>query len=230
MPPALNPASTGAILFDFDGTLVDSAPSMARALNEMARRRGAPPVELAAVRRWVSLGGEAMLRGALGDETDADGDLEEFRGILRGQTADTNDLYPGVVSMLTMLKQVGYRVGICTNKREDIAVPYARGLGIAPYLDSIVGGAPNRRLKPHPELAHIALERLEVNPCQAIFVGDSEIDADTAGAIGMKFVLVTFGYPHGDIDAIPADARVDSLLQLPSLAHVMLSSPHPPVA
>src|SRR5271163_2723616 len=115
-----------AILFDLDGTLVDSAPPMTKGLNELAVRRGAPPVEVATVRKWVSLGGETMLRGALGDHVgDIAQTLEEFREILRGHTADPTDLFPGAVETLAALKQAGHCIGICTNKRENIAVPYA---------------------------------------------------------------------------------------------------------
>ena len=223
MLPSLNPDSAGAILFDLDGTLVDSAPAMTRGLNEMTRRRGAPPVDVASVRRWVSLGGEAMLRGALGFQADPLGDLDEFRDILRGQTADPADLYPGVAAILAALKQQGYRIAVCTNKREDIAVPYVVGLGIDSHLDAIVGGASGRRLKPDPELCHLALERLGARARQAIFVGDSEIDAETALAAGLRFVLVTFGYPHGDIDSITAEARLDDFAALLSIADAMFA-------
>ena len=224
MPPSPNPDSVGAILFDLDGTLVDSAPAMTRGLNEMTSRRGVPAVEVSSVRRWVSLGGEAMLRGALGANSDPLSDLEELRDILRGQAADPADLYPGVPGMLTALKQEGYRIAVCTNKREDIAVPYVAGLGITAHLDAVVGGASGRRLKPDPELCHLALERLDARAHQAIFVGDSEIDAETALAAGIAFVLVTFGYPHGDITLIKADARLDGFDALPSVAAAMLAS------
>lgn len=222
-PNQPGPNSSGAILFDLDGTLVDSAPAMTRGLNEMTRRRGAPPVEVASVRRWVSLGGEAMLRSALGVKADPLADLDEFRDILRGQTADPADLYPGVPAMLATLKREGYRTAICTNKREDIAVSYVAGLGIAAYLDAIVGGALGRRLKPDPGLCHLALQRLGVRAHQAIFVGDSEVDAETARVTGLRFVLVTFGYPHGDIAEIAADARLDGFDTLPGLLAAMFA-------
>ena len=216
-----NRGSEAGIVFDFDGTLVDSAPSMARAINEMACRRGAPPVDVAAVRRFVSLGGTAMLTAALGEQTDPVADLDELRTLLREQDADPNDLYPGVVDTLAALKQDRYRIGVCTNKSEDIAVQYAAGLGIAGHLDVIIGGAPGRRLKPDPQLAEMVLERLGTTARASIFVGDSEIDAETAAATGIPFVLVTFGYPHGAIETITADARIDHFSELPGVARTM---------
>jgi phosphoglycolate phosphatase len=125
--------------------------------------------------------------------------------------------------MLAALKQEGYRTAVCTNKREDITVPYVAGLGIAVQLDAIVGGAPGRRLKPDPLLCHMAMERLGAAAHESIFVGDSEIDAETALAAGLRFVLVTFGYPHGHMDAIAADARLDNFDALPGLAGAMFA-------
>lgn len=211
----------GTIIFDFDGTLVDSAPAMTRALNEMASRRALPPIDVAHVRNWVSLGGDAMLRGALGHRDDPQADLEELRGILRGQTADPADLYPGVAETLAVLKRQGYRMGICTNKREDIAITYAEGLGISEYFDAIVGGAPSRPLKPNPRMATMALDRLASTADDTVFVGDSEVDASTALAIGLRFVLVTFGYPSGDVSAIKADSQIDTFGELPDLIREM---------
>lgn len=222
MPLVHSSLRTRAVIFDFDGTLVDSAPSMTRALNMTALGRGREPVEVASVKRWISLGGEAMLRGALGPATDVTADLEELRELLRGQTADPADLYPGVIETLARLKADGYLLGVCTNKREDIAIRYAKGVGIAEYLDTVVGGAPDRLLKPHPDLALMTMDQLGAGPGCAIFVGDSEIDSETAAAVGLPFVLVTFGYPHGDTAAINAQARIDSVGELPRLVESML--------
>ena len=207
---------SAAVLFDLDGTLVDSAPPMTRALNRLVLRRGVSPVDVSAVRRWISLGGETMLRGALGDQVgDMAETLEEFRDILRNDIADPADLFPGTIEMLKNLKDAGHARGICTNKREDIAVPYAQGLGISEYFDGyIVGGAPGRKLKPAPFVAEMLLAKMGRDLQDAIFVGDSEVDAETAAAAGIPFVLVTFGYPSGEMSAIAAAARVDDFYAL----------------
>lgn len=208
MLPSHSGGLAAAVLFDLDGTLVDSAPSLTRGLNEIARRRGTADVEIVDVRRWISLGGETMLRGALGDRVNMDCDLDEFRDILRSQTADPSDLFPGVVETLRQLKAKGIATAICTNKREDIAVPYADGLGIARYFDAIVGGAPGRKLKPDPSIVELTLQRLGSNCPKAIFVGDSEVDAATAFAANMPFVLVEFGYPTGPLSSIACTRRI----------------------
>lgn len=222
MPP--RPKIPGAVLFDLDGTLVDSAPSLTRALNQMARDRGAPEVAVANVRKWVSLGGENMLRGAFGEGLpNLEQELETLREILRGQEADPADLFPGTVEMLKSLKELGLYTAICTNKRENIAVPLANGLGIAPYLDAIVGGAPGRALKPNPSIVAMTLGRLPSVTNRAVFVGDSEVDAETAKITGLPFVFVTFGYPLGDPTAIQCDLRLEEFSCLPGALPALMA-------
>lgn len=211
----------GAVLFDLDGTLVDSAPSLTRGLNEYVQRMGGEPLSAATVRPWISQGGETMLRGALGDRlTDPEKALEDFREILRVQTANPADLYPGTLEMLKALKGSGHQIAICTNKRENIAVPLADGLGIAPYIDFIVGGAAGRVLKPNPWMVDRALTALGAE--RAVFVGDSEVDAETAVAAKLPFVLVSFGYPAGDLLSIKCSAKIDAFSALPAIIDTLL--------
>jgi phosphoglycolate phosphatase len=205
-----------AILFDLDGTLVDSAPALLRGLNEFALRRGGNPVAEKDVRRWISLGGSEMIKGALGPKVgDPQADLDEFRAILRAQKGDTSDLYPGVVAVLQALRRAGHKIALCTNKREDIAIPLIADIGISPLIDAVAGGANGHRLKPDRFLVDLALERLGYSGTDVVFVGDSEVDAETASGAGLPFVLVSFGYPVGDIDAIACAARIDDFSELP---------------
>ncbi len=201
---------SAAILFDLDGTLVDSAPSLTRGLNTFIRRRGGTPVAEKDVRRWISLGGGEMIKGALGDKGgDPVTDLNEFRAILRSQKGDPADLYPGVVKALQNLHSDGHKIALCTNKREDIAYPLIADLGIAPLIDAVAGGANGHRLKPDRFLVDLALKRLIYGGKEIIFVGDSEVDAATAVNAGVPFVLVSFGYPVGRLEDMAYAARID---------------------
>ncbi|GAA0542135.1 HAD family hydrolase [Rhizomicrobium palustre] len=181
----------------------------------MARERGVPEVAVTEVRKWVSLGGENMLRGTFGEDiANLEQELDTLREILRGQKADPSDLFPGVIDALKTLKENGLYTAICTNKRENIAVPLASGLGIAPHLDAIVGGAVGRLLKPDPSIVELTMSRLPVKPDRAAFVGDSEVDAETAAATGLPFILVNFGYPLGEIEDIPRGAMIEHFDEL----------------
>lgn len=214
----------GAILFDLDGTLIDSAPSLTRGLNVFVQRRGGAPVSDAEVRSWISLGGETMIRGALGDKAgNPETDIAEFRSILREQKGNPSDLFPGVAAALRALRQQGYKIALCTNKREDIANPLIRDLGIDHLIDGVAGGAPGHTLKPSRFLADLALERIGYQGGAIVFVGDSEVDAETAAVAGFPFILVSFGYPVGDINAIVCQKKIDRFSDLPDAVENVLA-------
>ena len=224
MRPSHNQSSTGAILFDLDGTLVDSAPAMTRALNEMTRRRGAPAVDIASVRRWVSLGGEAMLRGALGVTADPLSDLEEFRHILRGQTADPADLYPGVPGMLAALKQEGYCIAVCTNKRESLSRRLLQELELEGYFSAIAGRDTFPVAKPDPGHLTGTIRLAGGEPSRAVMVGDSDVDVRTAKAASVPVVLVSFGYAGPPVSVAPPEAVIDHFDELHGSLASLVSS------
>ncbi len=207
-----------ALLLDLDGTLLDSAPTIAKAFNVVLARRGGQPVDAAQIRKWVSFGAHRLVANAFGPwATSPNDDLAEFRSVYERQDVDPADLYPGAVAMLSELEAAGVRIAICTNKPEASARRLVDGLGLARYIDVVVGGRQDLRPKPHPDSVLEALTGLQATPDAAIFVGDSEVDAAAAEAARVMFILATFGYAMGNPGDIKSDASIATLGELPQI-------------
>jgi phosphoglycolate phosphatase len=205
-----------AVLFDLDGTLIDSAVAIGTALNHMRRARDRTDIGIDKVRNWVSLGAKELVANAIGTDTLTD-DVEEFRRIYRAMTPDPADLFPNVLTTLGKLKGDGYLLGICTNKPEDLARAIADGTGLGALTYALVGSREGMPPKPDPAPLLETLRLLNVSANDAVYVGDSEVDAETAQALNMPFIFVTFGYAIGDAGKIAADARIDDYSELPNL-------------
>ena len=208
-----------AVIFDLDGTLVDSAKGIAAALDIVRAERGQGPVALADIRRWVSLGAEELMVLAL-DATPASvaDDLAAFRAVYAKIPVDPADLYPGALETVRSLHAQGFRIGICTNKLQSLAANIVDGLGLGPFVTVVVGGSPGLKPKPHPESLHLVIDRLGALGASSLYVGDSEVDAATAEAAGVDFVLVGHGYVIGPREEIACTALIENLgdlLQLP---------------
>ena len=197
-----------AALFDLDGTLVNSAPAIVRALNIVIERRGGKPVDVNLIRPWISLGAAEIVRVAYGSlASDASKDVTEFRSVYSEFESDPTDLYPSVLSTMQSLHASGVRLGICTNKPEKLAMKLIAEVGLHPYLQIVVAGDPLLPAKPHPHTLQLALERIGVQLGSAVYIGDSEIDAEAAAAAGIPFILATFGYAGCDPASILCAAR-----------------------
>jgi phosphoglycolate phosphatase len=208
-----------AVIFDLDGTLVNSAKGIAAALNIVRASRGLGPVAPSDVKRWVSLGAEELVACALDATPESvPGDLAAFRAVYAGIPADPADLFPGALETVQALHARGLRIGVCTNKPQALAANIVDELGLGPFMGAVVGGSPDLRPKPHPESLHLVLDRLGAVGDGALYVGDSEVDAETAQAAGVAFVLVSHGYVIGPRDQIACTALIETLgdlLQLP---------------
>ena len=208
-----------AVIFDLDGTLVDSAKGIAVALNRVRASRGLSPAPLADVKRWVSHGAQQLVTFAL-DSSPASlaADLAAFRAIYADIPADSADLFPGALETVKALQRRGFSIGVCTNKPQTLAVNMVEGLGLGPFVAVVVGGAPDLEPKPNPASLHQVMERLGAVRDQVLYVGDSEVDAETAERAGVEFVLVGHGYVIGRREEIQCAALIDELnelLQLP---------------
>lgn len=208
------------IVFDLDGTLVETAPDLAGALNHVLERAELPPVSLAAVRSMVGDGARALIQrgfaadGRSLDQAELDRWFAVFLDYYGEHIADSSHLFPHVLETLDALAEAGLSVGVCTNKPEAMSRRLFEALGLSERFSAIVGGDTLPMRKPDP--AHLlgTLERMQVAPQRAVMIGDSANDRDAARNAGVPVVLVTFGYTTTPALDLEADAHIDSFAGL----------------
>ena len=209
-------------MFDLDGTLLDSVPDLAAAVDAALVQLGRPPAGAAQVRHWVGNGAAVLVRRALAgsvehaevDDAQAAQALELFMAAYAGEHR-LSRVYPGVVDTLDWLRQHDVALALITNKPERFVGPLLEEKGLGGYFRWIVGGDSLARQKPAPDgLLHV-LAQAEVAPQQALFIGDSRNDVLAARAAGVPCVAVSYGYNHGRPVAEEApDLLLDDLREL----------------
>jgi phosphoglycolate phosphatase len=210
------------IVFDLDGTLIDSAPDIRRIASASLATLGAAPLSLEETRAFIGEGIEtfvARMRAArdLGQERQAPL-LADMTARYEEAHSDTVT-YPGVPEVLARLARE-YRLGICTNKLRSPCLKVLRHLGLAEHFGAITGGDNPQGRKPDPAPLFATLMALGEGPC--LFVGDSEIDAETAERAGVPFLLFTEGYRKRPPERIPHAAQFDDFAALPGLVEALL--------
>lgn len=208
-----------AVLFDLDGTLVDTAPDLAAATNRMLAARSRRALPLAQLRPYVSRGARGMIGEAFGLAPGDEGYeplREEFIALYSENLCVHSALFPGMEELLARIEARGVPWGVVTNKAHRLASPILAGLGIGARTAILVGGDTCARAKPHPDpLLHAARE-IGIEPGAALYVGDDVRDVEAARAAGMPVLAAGYGY-LGDGDgphAWGADAVVSSPLQI----------------
>jgi len=210
-----------AIVFDLDGTLVDSVGSITAALNQLLKDEGLPAVRPDDVKDMVGDGAMKLLeRGfaAAGRPVGADdlpGLFQRYVPLLTRMPPLASDLYPGVVDTLRRFEMDGVALGICTNKPYRPAVEAVRAMGLSGLFGAVVGGdsLPERKPAAAPLLA--AIDRLGARPKDAVMVGDNGNDVGTARNAGIPCVVVSYGYPRMPVDRLQADIVIDRFEDLP---------------
>lgn len=206
-------------LFDLDGTLVDTAPDINRALNHALGRAGLAPVDEALTRHWVGHGARVLVQQALLHQHPGDADPERMLGDFldhyAAHIADHSLPYPRVIEALEVLRGRGARLAVVTNKMSRLAVPLLQALDLTNLFDSIVCGDTAPLPKPAADPAWHACRELRLPPHQTLFVGDSTTDVACARAAGCPVVCVADGYNHGVApEALGADAIIESFWDL----------------
>ncbi|WP_372964738.1 phosphoglycolate phosphatase [Marinobacter sp.] len=216
----------GVALFDLDGTLVDSAPDLAAAIDQMLAHLGRSPAGLDKVRNWVGNGASILVHRALAGKADwepASPKNEALHkdalaifyhayGQLNGQHAV---VFNGVLECLEHLKAKGCRMAVVTNKPDQFVAPLLKQTGLDQYFELFVGGDTLPVKKPDPAPLLHAMEKLGGTPGTTVMVGDSAADVHAALAAGIPCVAVRYGYNFGTpIASLGADAMVDSLAEL----------------
>ena len=217
--PALSGAAyPQAVLFDLDGTLLDSAPDMLAVANRMRADRGLPPMPMAPLRAQVSKGSRAMLGAAFPDVDPArrDGWVQEFLDLYEAELGLHGAPFDGVEAMLAALEAAGSPWGIVTNKPEYLARKLMPLLGWQTRCAVLIGGDTLSVRKPDPLPLTTAAHRIGVEPAHCIYVGDDERDIIAARAAGMPSVVALWGYrlDHDDPLAWQGDAMIESPSEL----------------
>ncbi len=189
-----------AVIFDLDGTLVDTAPDLMRATNHVLASLGRLPVTADQVRHFVGHGARALITrgmaatGGLPADFDIETHLQTFVGHYAENIADGSLPFPGVVDLLERLRAEGVGLGVCTNKLESLSLKLLEALDLIKYFGSVVGPDTIGIAKPDPRPFHEAVARLGLEAPRAVMVGDSETDVLTARAAGVPMIAVPFGY------------------------------------
>lgn len=204
------------IVFDLDGTLVDSAPDIMVAANRMLAGEGLEPLDLATITSFIGNGlpklVERVMRARNVPNTQFERLYDEVKDFYNAAPADESRPMPGVLALLEKLHAEGHRLGVCTNKPEEPARLMLALLGLEKYIDSVVGGDALPEKKPHPAPLLLAFERLGAG--ERLYVGDSEVDAEVALAANVRFAIYSQGYRKQAIEGLPHDFRFDHFDEL----------------
>ena len=199
-----------AVLFDFDGTLADTAADLGRAVNRMRQKRGMPDLPIEKVRPWASAGARGLLHagfGMLPEHPDFKPMRVEFLDFYDQAVCVDTRLFPGMAELLAGIEARKTAWGIVTNKGTRFTRKLVDALGLAGRVACVVCGDTTPHLKPHPASLLHAAKELALAPGECVYLGDDKRDIDAARAAGMRSVAVEWGYGK-DLETWNADAII----------------------
>jgi len=209
------------LLFDLDGTLLDTVADLAEATNRMLRELAQPERSLGEVTAFIGNGIRSLVNRSVGEGRQAGPALQEeaYQSFQRHYAEVNGQMtlpYPGVLESLKALQGQGYKLGCVTNKSEAFIFPVLDKLGLTGLFGSVVGGDTLPQRKPDPEPLFHACQQLGIDPGRALMVGDSPNDALAARRADIPVLLVTYGYSaEVPLEEIDCDGLIDSLSVLP---------------
>jgi phosphoglycolate phosphatase len=209
------PSWPRAVVFDLDGTLVDSAPDIMAVLNGTLATDGLAPFDVERVKMMVGGGSRRLIeralaaRGESAETSRIDRLVEIFEKVYADNPCQDTRIFPGAVALMEKLAARGVRLGLCTNKPGSATLPLLRALDLARRLGAVVTGSDGFAKKPDAAMLAATFARLGCTAQDGVMIGDSTADVGCARAAGCPVVLVSFGYTQEPASALGADAVVD---------------------
>ena len=205
------------LIFDLDGTLIDSRLDLANAVNATRRHMGMAPLDNERVYSYVGNGAPVLIRRALGEqatEAEVQEALEFFLEYYREHVLDFTTLYPGVRESLDRLAAAGKRMAVLTNKPVRMSRAIVEGLGIAHHFLHVYGGNSFEFKKPNPVGIEVLMQQTDVPRQRTLMVGDSAVDVETARNARVACCGVAYGFQPETLDTTPPDLKVDRMEQM----------------
>lgn len=203
------------VVFDLDGTLVDSADDLRAALNTLLTEYSLPNLDLAAVKSMIGDGVAKLVERAFA-ATDGDAEalpaaVARFLALYESNAAERTRPYPGVRETLEALAAMGLTLGVVTNKPYAATMEILDALALTPFFAAVVGGDSAPRRKPHPDPVLKVVADAGLAPAETIMVGDNYHDVEAAHAAGLRAIIVTYGYSHKPPASVGADYVIDAM-------------------
>ncbi|NVJ91589.1 MAG: phosphoglycolate phosphatase [Methylocystaceae bacterium] len=211
------------VIFDLDGTLIDSAPDLRTAANKLLEKYQRRAISLAETKKFVGNGAQKLVERAFkatGDSA-AESDLivltQEFLAFYDGHEADDTQTYDAVIPTLEILKEKGFRLALCTNKPYAPTLNLMQALNLGGYFEFVIGGDQVSRKKPDAEMLNLALEQMGVSSQEAVMIGDSPNDIGAAKNAQLRSIAVSYGYRKVPVEELGADWVIDQMSDLPAV-------------
>lgn len=204
-----------AVIFDLDGTLVDSARDLTQSLNHVLKLAGRPAMNISQVRHMVGDGARALIikgfseTGSVPESSEIDVIQATFLDFYHANITDQTIVFPGALNVIKQLTALNIPLGLCTNKALKLSEKLIQEIGLAPYFSAVTGGDSFDYRKPDPRHLTATLDRMKAAPDRAIMVGDSSSDIIAAQRAEIPVIGVSFGYTKVPITSLSPDTIID---------------------